>query len=115
MTDYTELCRMADAASHDERLSTGMLYRCLATAIREQADEIERTRWTAEYWKAEHTAANDEIARLRGLLLKAGEQIAADCLHSNCPHQNGRVGVECSCARSALLMALSSQPSGGEK
>jgi len=39
-------------------------------------------------------------------LALAREQIAADCLHSNCPHQFNRPGADCSCARSALLAAL---------
>ena len=52
-----------------------------------------------QYWMAQFEAALARIALAR-------EWIALDCMHSNCPHQYDRPGVECSCTRSALLKAL---------
>ena len=48
-----------------------------------------------------HAKIGCALARLA--LLR--EQVIADCLHSNCPHQHQRTGVECTCSRSALLAA----------
>lgn len=48
------------------QLGTESYERRLCTeALEAQADEIEKARRTAEYWKAEHLAGNEEIERLR--------------------------------------------------
>jgi predicted nucleic acid-binding Zn-ribbon protein len=88
MTDYANLAKMAEAASHDERLSDGMLYRNLATALRELVAKITelnavndrlRVSWREDYDKAHrcHLAAEVELHKTEADRDSLRAQVAA--------------------------------------
>lgn len=80
----------------------------LLAKIDARAAEIAQARQTADYWKAEHNAANAEIARLREALHSLNE--AANTVAHFGPGHRGNQWLTLSTARKAARAALSGEP-----